>query len=48
MTFSLVARCPEGGMYGTVISFSSICVATRCSFVKSGVGAAQSQNITDG
>ena len=34
-------------MVGTVVSSSSICVASRCSFVAAGVGAAQSQNITD-
>ena len=47
MTFSLMAVCPETGMTGTVVTSSSICVASRCSFVRDGVGAAQSQNITD-
>ncbi|MCR8923155.1 DUF1028 domain-containing protein [Dasania sp. GY-MA-18] len=47
MTFSLVARCPDSGMFGTVVTSSSICVASRCSFVRPAVGAAQSQNITD-
>ena len=47
MTFSLVARCPDSGMYGTVVTSSSICVAARCSFVKANTGAAQTQNITD-
>jgi len=47
MTFSLMARCPETGKVGTVVTSSSICVASRCSFVSAGVGAAQSQNITD-
>jgi len=34
-------------MFGTVVTSSSICVASRCAFVQAGVGAAQSQNITD-
>ena len=47
MTFSIAARCPDTGMFGTVVTSSSICVASRCAFVQAGVGAAQSQNITD-
>ena len=47
MTFSIAARCPDTDMFGTVVTSSSICVASRCAFVQSGVGAAQSQNITD-
>jgi len=47
MTFSIAARCPDTGMFGTVVTSSSICVASRCAFVQTGVGAAQSQNITD-
>ena len=47
MTFSLMAVCPDSGMTGTVVTSSSICVASRCSYVRDGVGAAQSQNITD-
>jgi len=47
MTFSLMARCPETKQVGTVVTSSSICVASRCSFVQAGVGAVQSQNITD-
>ncbi|SDG55924.1 DUF1028 domain-containing protein [Alloyangia pacifica] len=47
MTFSLVARCPETGMFGLVISSSSPAVAARCSFARAGVGAVASQNVTD-
>ena len=47
MTFSIAARCPDSGMFGTIVTSSSICVASRCAFVQTGVGAAQSQNITD-
>ncbi|MFK8084038.1 MAG: DUF1028 domain-containing protein [Granulosicoccus sp.] len=47
MTFSLVARCTETGMFGTAISSSSPAVAARCSFARAGVGAVSSQNITD-
>ncbi len=47
MTFSLVARCSQTGMFGTAISSSSPAVAARCSFARAGVGAVSSQNITD-
>lgn len=47
MTFSLVARCAETGMFGLAISSSSPAVAARCSFVRAGVGAVASQNVTD-
>ncbi|MFX0544304.1 DUF1028 domain-containing protein [Roseovarius sp. S1116L3] len=47
MTFSLVARCPETGMFGVAISSSSPAVAARCSFARAGVGAVASQNVTD-
>ena len=47
MTFSLVARCAESGMFGVVISSSSPAVAARCSYARAGVGAVASQNITD-
>ena len=47
MTFSLVARCADTGMFGTAISSSSPAVAARCSFARAGVGAVASQNITD-
>ena len=47
MTFSLVARCAETGMFGVAISSSSPAVAARCSYARAGVGAAASQNVTD-
>lgn len=47
MTFSLVARCPETGMFGMAISSSSPAVAARCAHARAGVGAVASQNVTD-
>ncbi len=47
MTFSLVARCPETGMFGIAISSSSPAVAARCAYTRAGVGAVASQNVTD-
>lgn len=47
MTFSLVARCAETGMFGVAVSSSSPCVAARCAYARAGVGAVASQNVTD-
>ncbi|MEO0822362.1 MAG: DUF1028 domain-containing protein [Pseudomonadota bacterium] len=47
MTFSLVARCAETGMFGMAISSSSPAVAARCAHARAGVGAVASQNVTD-
>jgi len=47
MTFSLVARCRETGMFGMAISSSSPAVAARCAYARAGVGAVASQNVTD-
>ena len=47
MTFSVVGRCERTGMFGVAITTSSICVASRCPWVRSGVGAAATQNVTD-
>ena len=47
MTFSLVARCAETGMFGMVISSSSPAVAARCAHARAGVGVVASQNVTD-
>jgi len=47
MTFSLVAKCEETGMFGTAVTSSSPAVAARCSYTRSAVGAVSSQNITD-
>lgn len=46
MTFSLTARCPETGAFGTVISSSSIAVASRCAWPDA-QGAVTSQNLTN-
>jgi len=47
MTFSLVARCAETGMFGVAVSSSSPAVAARCAYARAGIGAVASQNITD-
>ena len=47
MTFSIVARSPDRGMFGVAISSSSPAVGARCAHARAGVGAVASQNITD-
>ena len=47
MTFSIVARCGDTGMFGVAVSSSSPAVAARCAFARATVGAVASQNITD-
>lgn len=47
MTFSIVARCADTGMFGVAIASSSPSVAARCSYARAGVGAVASQNVTD-
>lgn len=47
MTFSLVARCPETGMFGVAVASSSPAVAARCAHAQAGTGAIASQNVTD-
>ena len=47
MTFSIVAYEPESGAVGVAITTSSIAVGSRCPWVRSGVGAVATQNITD-
>lgn len=47
MTFSIAARCADTGALGVAITSSSIAVASRCAFVRAGVGAALTQNVTD-
>src|SRR6478735_3291899 len=47
MTFSLVTRCRETGMFGIAVSSSSPAVAARCAYAQAGVGAVASQNVTD-
>ncbi|CAH0242059.1 DUF1028 domain-containing protein [Pseudomonas mediterranea] len=46
MTFSIVGRCAETGQLGVAISSSSIAVGARCPWLRAGVGAVSSQNIT--
>ncbi len=47
MTFSLVARCPDTGLFGVAVASSSPAVAARCAHARAGVGAVASQNVTD-
>jgi uncharacterized Ntn-hydrolase superfamily protein len=47
MTFSLLGRCARTGRLGMVISSSSPAVASRCAYVRAGIGVATSQNVTD-
>ncbi|TBU78709.1 DUF1028 domain-containing protein [Phytopseudomonas daroniae] len=46
MTFSIVGRCPETGQLGIAISSSSIAVGARCPWLRAGVGAVATQNVT--
>jgi len=46
MTFSLLARDLDGS-FGAVISSSSPAVSSRCLWLRDGVGAVATQNITD-
>jgi len=47
MTFSIAGRCSRTGMLGVAISTSSIAVSARCPWVRAGVGAVSTQNVTD-
>ena len=47
MTFSVSGYCKNTGMVGVAITTSIICVASRCPWVRAGVGAAATQNITN-
>lgn len=46
MTFSIIGRCSETGQLGIAISSSSIAVGARCPWVRAGVGAVATQNVT--
>jgi uncharacterized Ntn-hydrolase superfamily protein len=46
MTFSIVGQCSRTGMVGVAITTSSICVGSRCPWVRAGVGAVATQNVT--
>lgn len=47
MTFSIAARCARTGSFGVAISSSSPAVGARCPYVRAGVGAVSTQNVTD-
>jgi len=47
MTFSISGFCQKTGMVGVAITTSSICVASRCPWIRAGVGVAVTQNVTD-
>ncbi len=47
MTFSIVAVDAVSGHCGIAITTSSIAVGSRCPWVRSGVGAVATQNVTD-
>ncbi len=47
MTFSVVGRCARTGALGVAITSSSPAVASRCAYVRAGVGAVATQNVTD-
>lgn len=46
MTFSVTGRCARTGQVGVAITTSSIAVGSRCPWVKAGVGAVATQNVT--
>ena len=46
MTFSITGRCGRTGMVGVAITTSSIAVGSRCPWVRAGVGAVATQNVT--
>ena len=47
MTFAIAAVCRNKQQLGIAITTSSIAVGSRCPWVRAGVGAVSSQNITD-
>jgi uncharacterized Ntn-hydrolase superfamily protein len=47
VTFSVVARSKDAGMFGVAIASSSPAVAARCAHASSGVGAVATQNVTN-
>ncbi len=38
MTFSIIARCPETGMFGIAIATRPMAIGAKCPFLKAGVG----------
>ncbi len=47
MTFSILGCCPRLGQSGVAMATSSIAIGSRCPFVRKGVGATSTQNLTD-
>ncbi|MFJ7726404.1 DUF1028 domain-containing protein [Neobacillus sp. NPDC097160] len=47
MTFSVAGRCSATGAFGVIVTSSSPSVGARCPWVKTGVGAILTQNVTD-
>jgi uncharacterized Ntn-hydrolase superfamily protein len=47
MTITIAARCARSGLFGVAITSSSPAVGARCPYVRAGVGAASTQNVTD-
>ncbi len=47
MTFSVAGRCSSTGALGVIVTSSSPAVGARCPWVKTGVGAILTQNVTD-
>jgi uncharacterized Ntn-hydrolase superfamily protein len=47
VTFSIVGGCERTGALGVAITSSSPAVASRCAYVRAGVGAVATQNVTD-
>jgi uncharacterized Ntn-hydrolase superfamily protein len=47
MTFSIAARCARTGRFAVAVASSSPAVAARCAYVRRGVGAVTTQNVTD-
>lgn len=46
MTFSITGHCERTGQLGVAITTSSIAVGSRCPWVRAGVGAVATQNVT--
>lgn len=47
MTMAIAAHCNTTGQVGIAITTSSICVGSRCPWVRAGVGAIATQNVTN-
>jgi len=47
VTFAILGFCRDTGQAGIALTTSSIAVGARCPFVRAGVGAVATQNVTD-